>query len=521
MRIVTWNVNGIRRVHKDLIRQGKKSWLECLESLEGDVICIQELKSERATMDPIYVNVPGWRSYFTFPVDKKAYSGVAIYVREEYKPVKVETAICGPAYDRYFELDNHELIGGYPLSISTIEARQIDREGRAVVLDFEGFILIGTYCPAGAESDDRVAYRRLWWKALDERCRSLRKLGREVILTGDLNVHCQAIDQVDSDPDEYKLENLGPVGTIFHKLCYGDEGTTDNAVEVREHDGVIVDRACTFIDLTRHFYPEREKMFTCWSVKLSAREGNYGSRIDFVLATPALLPYFTKSDVRPDIHGSDHCPVYAHLNQALVEPHLSISRAQEGDRGRNTSNFISSQRTLSATYFQQKTPPISPVPILTSQESYSEIQTVLDGQKRKASPVMKDAKKSQKTISSFFKSPAGRSPDRVLAKIRDTSPTKESTNLGATLDNFAEQDKTSSAARPTAERTHSIEKRIEVSNAFASLFTRPEVPVCSGHQKPAKLQKTKKKGANQGREFWMCAMPLGDGQCSYWKWRKK
>lgn len=265
MRIVTWNVNGIRRVHRDFIRQGtKKSFLDLLERLEGDIICIQELKSEKSTMDPVYVNVPGWRSYFSFPVDKKAYSGVAVYVREYYKPIKVETAICGPAYDRFFELENAEFIGGYPKQISTVEARQVDREGRAVVLDFGGFVMIGTYCPAGAESEERIAYRRLWWRALDERRRNLVSMGRQVILTGDLNVHCDALDQVDADEEEYKPDKLGPVGSTFYRLLHGMSvlENSDENLPSTEPEQITTDQTGVFVDLSRHFFPEREKMFT-------------------------------------------------------------------------------------------------------------------------------------------------------------------------------------------------------------------------------------------------------------------
>lgn len=265
MRIVTWNVNGIRRVHRDLQRQGKRTWLACLEDLDGDLVCIQELKSERATMDPIYVDVPGWRSYFSFPVDKKAYSGVAIYVRDRYRPVRVETAICGPAYDRYFELDRTDTIGGYPSDISILEARQVDREGRAVVLDFGGFVLIGTYCPAGAESEERVAYRQLWWRALDERCRNLIRSGREVILTGDLNVNCAAIDQVEADVEEYEYPKLGPVGKTFYRLLHGTPAGTRDAGDVAVPIGLEPDPGATdgiFVDLSRHYFPDREGMYT-------------------------------------------------------------------------------------------------------------------------------------------------------------------------------------------------------------------------------------------------------------------
>lgn len=264
MRIVTWNVNGIRRIHREFARQGTPSFGDLLNHLKGDIICLQELKSEKATFDPAYVNIPGWRSYFSFPVDKKAYSGVAIYVKDCYLPLKVETAICGPAYDQFYSLDDLDLIGGYPTQISIVEARQLDREGRTVVLDFGGFVMIGSYCPAGADSDERVAYRRLWWKAMNERCRNLVAAGREVILTGDLNTHCYAIDMVEADPSEYTLETLGPVGKIFLGLIHEREDclscTTDPLIGQADLNASL--GQSIFVDLTRKFNVQREKMFT-------------------------------------------------------------------------------------------------------------------------------------------------------------------------------------------------------------------------------------------------------------------
>lgn len=271
-------------------------------------------------------------------------------------------------------------------------------------------------------------------------------------------------------------------------------------------------------------------------MKLSAREGNYGARIDYVLASNRLLSCFTSSDARPDIHGSDHCPVFAHLDPEGCEPPLIITRATGTDTG-PTSNFTTSQRTLSTTYFRKPDTLATPSPSRLVSTDIHVLPTiegrVLESEqlKRKGESIIRDGTKAQKSISSFFKTSPGRphtqtpavatalrSPTRLSSTVafEEESPGRSRTD---------ERDGPSRTVvadyRPPTERTHSIEKRIEVSNAFASLFTRPEVPVCSGHGKPAKLQKTKKKGANQGREFWMCAVPLGDGQCTYWHWRRK
>ena len=442
MRIVTWNVNGIRRIHREYQKRGLNTFPELLEHLGGDIICLQELKAERSTIDPAYVNVPGWRSYFTFPVDKKAYSGVAIYVRNPYRPVTVETALCAPDYASNSPafVQTEDMIGCYPINISINEARNIDREGRVVMLDFGSFVLIGTYCPAGAESEDRIAYRRLWWRALFERCQRLITAGRSIIMIGDLNVNCHSQDTVEADEDEYKYENLGPVGKTFYRILHGTPASSE---EILTQNGA----EAFMVDATRHYHPDREKMFSCWSVKLAARAGNHGSRIDYVLVSTGLLKYTLASDVQPDVHGSDHCPVYADLDPSL---HLSV--ASENDK--EMSNFTASQATLSNTFFKKEDK------LEASPSPKRSISTVHATPGQSPKNVQGPVKKAQKTLTGFFTStPAAVAPASVPV-----------------------------AHKPAIERSQSIEKRIEVSNAFSSMFQKPETPLCTGHQKPAKLQ---------------------------------
>jgi AP endonuclease-2 len=477
MKILSWNINGIRRIHADFKRRqgpGKPTTFAALiNSLDADIICLQELKSERASIDPSYVDIDGYRSYFTFPVDKKAYSGVAIYVKQPFAPLRVETALCGPSYDHFFVQDGG-CIGGYPTTLSIAEARQLDREGRILVLDFGGFVLLGTYCPAGAESEDRIAFRRLWWRAMNERCRALVAAGRQVILTGDLNVHCFPQDTVDADADEYTPETLGPVGTIFRRLTAEDASLFGKDGENR-----------IFCDTARACHPDRDGMYTCWSVKLSAREGNYGSRIDFVLVSLALQPHITKADTLPDVHGSDHCPVYATLALEQNGHALTVSTIADTTDRQGT---VSAQQKVSSFFKKrnemphaiQETSSVKHTPIMLNQSPPS--------LKRKASSLGSSSKKAQSTLAAFIGKP--------------TIPTKIAVETWQTFD--PEQAEQASQAKAQ----------------FSNLFTKPVVPLCSGHQLPAKRQRTKKKGANTGREFWMCSKPLGQGQCDFWRWAR-
>lgn len=259
-------------------------------------------------------------------------------------------------------------------------------------------------------------------------------------------------------------------------------------------------------------------------MKLAARAGNYGTRIDFVLATQALLAYVTNSDTLPDIHGSDHCPVFADFDLALPQDPLRVSEPSAFEKG-GYSNITTSQKTLSADYFRKQNVSILPTaikaaqPVLTplSKIPANSSNTSIGNKRKPTTPDNKtDAKKAQKTLASFF------AKKDILSESTVTTSPVDIKSEDSRVTNTEADCPMAILPWPDlgSEHAQNIEKRIEASNAFASLFTKPEVPVCDGHHLPAKLQKTKKKGANQGREFYMCSMPLGAGQCDFWRWRK-
>ena len=126
------------------------------DTLDADIICFQELKLQKKDLKDEMVLVPGFHSFFTFPKHRKGYSGVGIYTRNsKCNPVKAEEGITGhldsPSGSPYIELPVEERIGGYP-SITREDALVLDSEGRCLLLDFGGFVLIGTYCPAATDS---------------------------------------------------------------------------------------------------------------------------------------------------------------------------------------------------------------------------------------------------------------------------------------------------------------------------------------------------------------------------------
>ncbi|KAK6341871.1 Class II abasic (AP) endonuclease [Orbilia blumenaviensis] len=289
--------------------------------LEADVVCFQELKIQAKDLRDDMVLIPGWDSYFTFPKHKKGYSGVAIYTRQsKISPTKAEEGITGHLPPTgagrnvtYRDLPEDQQIGGYP-TIDKDDGVTLDSEGRGLVVDFGLFVLIGTYCPVGREEEARQDFRMAWLNALEERIRNLTKMGRRVVTVGDLNIAPEPIDSADAwemqkrlGPDSVEMLEWRevPAKKLLRGLCEPSE-------------------EAVMVDLVRQFFPERVAMYTHWDTKINARPGNYGSRIDYIVASSSMKDWFESADIQNGLHGSDHCPVYA-----VLKPGIEINGEQK------------------------------------------------------------------------------------------------------------------------------------------------------------------------------------------------
>jgi AP endonuclease 2 len=301
--------------------------------LETDIIVIQEAKIQLKDLRDDMVLVPGWDVYFSLPRHKKGthegigdfsltanaslgYSGVAIYTRNSRCcPIRAEEgitgALCPPnSTTRYRDLPTELQIGGYPkpgqLS-SEVEDAILDSEGRCLILEFPAFVLIGVYSPANRNSS-RDDFRLGFLDALDVRIRNLVAAGKQVILTGDLNV-VRSVKDVSNLEETLRKEGMTvedyqamPSRRLFNQLLFGgnvvgtpDEGRTEPILW----------------DICREFHPTREGMYTCWDTKRNTRPANNGSRIDYVLCTNGIKDWFEYANIQEGLMGSDHCPVYA------------------------------------------------------------------------------------------------------------------------------------------------------------------------------------------------------------------
>lgn len=249
MRIISWNVNGLRAVIN-------KGFYEFLKQSEADIFCIQETKMQEEQIDNAIQGIfNGYYAYWN-SAEKKGYSGTAVFTKE--KPIQVTYGIG---------IEEH------------------DKEGRVITLEFEHFYLVNCYTPNSKRELERLAYRMTWEDAFRNYLLNLDKV-KPVILCGDLNVAHQEID----------LKNP--------KSNRKNAGFTD---EEREKMTKLLDSG--FIDSFRYLYPEKEGCYSWWSYMFHAREKNAGWRIDYFIVSESIKDKISESYIFSDVLGSDHCPV--------------------------------------------------------------------------------------------------------------------------------------------------------------------------------------------------------------------
>lgn len=245
MRLVSWNVNGIRACVG-------KGFMDFFHGIDADIFCIQESKMQEGQL---VLEMPGYHQYWNY-AEKKGYSGTAIFTKQE------------------------------PLSVSMgIGIEEHDREGRVITLEFEKFFMVTVYTPNSQNELARLDYRMEWEDAFLKYLKKLEE-GKPVIVCGDMNVAHKEID----------LKNP--------KTNRKNAGFTD---EEREKFSCLLKNG--FIDTFRYFYPDQEGIYSWWSYRFKAREKNAGWRIDYFLVSECLRDALTDAKILTEVTGSDHCPV--------------------------------------------------------------------------------------------------------------------------------------------------------------------------------------------------------------------
>lgn len=254
MKIISWNVNGIRASHK-------KGALAEAFKLKPDILCIQETKAEATQLEDSVRNPKGYFSYFSHSKVKKGYSGVAIFTKIE--PEKVTFGI--------------DMSGN-------------DDEGRTVVAHFKDFVLINCYFPNGGGAPERLKYKLKFYDEFLEYINNLKKKGKKIIFTGDVNVAHTEIDIARPKENEHH------VGFLPEERAWMDEVIADG-----------------YIDVFRHLNPNKKDVYTYWDMKSGARDRNVGWRIDYFFVSPSLIKSIKNFKTHTEIFGSDHCPIEINL----------------------------------------------------------------------------------------------------------------------------------------------------------------------------------------------------------------
>lgn len=246
--IYSWNVNGIRACAK----KGMTDWLL---QMSPDILALQETKAYKEQLENDLLEPRGYKSYWQ-SAEKKGYSGVAIYTKEE------------------------------PKSIELLGAEVFDNEGRVQIAHFDDFTLLNCYFPNSQEGGARLDYKLAFCDAIFQKCDELVTEGKNIILCGDYNI---AHTEIDLKNPKTNVKNPGFLP------------------EEREWMSQFLSSG--YRDVFREAHEGEEGHYTWWSYRFNARAKNVGWRIDYTCVNDNFRDAVLNSAIHADIVGSDHCPV--------------------------------------------------------------------------------------------------------------------------------------------------------------------------------------------------------------------
>ncbi|MDD3221316.1 MAG: exodeoxyribonuclease III [Clostridia bacterium] len=249
MRLISWNVNGLRAVVG-------KGFLDIFKELDSDVFCLQETKLQAGQIE---LDLPGYEQYWNY-AEKKGYSGTAVFTR--VKPINVTYGLGIPEHDT---------------------------EGRVITLEYDTFFLVNVYTPNSKDGLARLPYRMVWEDAFRAHLKELEK-SKPVVACGDMNV---AHEEIDLKNPKTNRKNAG----------FSDE----------ERGKMTELLNAGFIDTFRYFYPDKVGEYSWWSYRFNARKNNAGWRIDYFITSKSLEKQLKSASIHQEVFGSDHCPVELEL----------------------------------------------------------------------------------------------------------------------------------------------------------------------------------------------------------------
>lgn len=260
MKIISWNVNGLRAV----IRKGALQ--SFLKTHDPDILCLQETKAEQTQVE---IDLPEYEEYWN-AAEKKGYSGTAIFTKR--KPMSVLLDIPEECLGKKKLIDD--------------QGRNANKEGRVIAAEFECFFVVSVYTPNAKPDLSRLTFKERQWDPAFLSYMKFLEQKKPVIFCGDANVAHEPIDLARPEENE------------------GEHGYTKE-----ERDGFSKLMNAGFVDTFRAAYPNKKDAYTWWSHWGNARERNVGWRIDYVCVSEQLKKKIVDAFILPNVVGSDHCPV--------------------------------------------------------------------------------------------------------------------------------------------------------------------------------------------------------------------
>jgi exodeoxyribonuclease III len=253
MKLLSWNVNGIRAAAKD----GKLA--KWMDTQDADIVCVQEVKAFQGQYEEAIGGAllagSKYQSHW-HSAQKPGYSGTAVFSKKE------------------------------PLSVKQgIGVAEIDHEGRVLVVEYKEFTLLNCYFPNSQRDSARLDYKLFFCKKFLEYVEALRAAGKQVVICGDLNIAHKAIDLKNPKANEKNA------GFLPEERAWMDEFLTTG-----------------YVDTFRKFTPDPGH-YTWWSYRPGIRERNIGWRLDYWLVNQEFSDRVKTSRIQPEVFGSDHCPV--------------------------------------------------------------------------------------------------------------------------------------------------------------------------------------------------------------------
>ena len=247
MKLVSWNVNGIRAAVG-------KGFYDFFKDIDADIFSLQETELQENQVDDELKKIREYQ-YWNY-AEKKGYSGTACFCKE--KPISVTYGLG---------IDEH------------------DKEGRIITLEYDKFYLVNCYTPNSKRELERLDYRMIWEDEIREYLKKL-DLVKPVIYCGDLNVAHNEID----------LKNPS---SNHHNAGFTDQ----------ERGKMTELLSSGFTDTYRYKYPDETGKYTWWSYMFHAREKNAGWRIDYFIVSNRIADKLVDAKIHNEIMGSDHCPI--------------------------------------------------------------------------------------------------------------------------------------------------------------------------------------------------------------------